>query len=274
MEKFLDWENVIWLVAIVGTAGAGIFCGRQLDRSYDLAKFCGVGIRGYWVLWLIIFIFVFGIYAHYGSWSLFIAIFMGAIFHQNHKYMRNTRLKEGLKSEISSLANDYLKNNLSEVIKEPIAKIIGNKAHDKRLKQAMKSAQETVVILSGLDVEKVETQEFRAALERCLKRGVMVYIGYGYQKTKSAKENINAREIAKEKLDSLMGWYLKRKLEGRLEVYSYPTHSTALIKDDEYAIIGNYDWLSVKNDKKDNQGWYISNSKFVATERDKIVMAQ
>ena len=56
MEKFLDWENVIWLVAIVGTAGAGIFCGRQLDRSYDLAKFCGVGIRGYWVLWIIIFI--------------------------------------------------------------------------------------------------------------------------------------------------------------------------------------------------------------------------
>ena len=274
MEKFLGWENVIWLVAIVGTAGAGIFCGRQLDRSYDLAKFCGVGIRGYWVLWLIIFIFVFGIYAHYGSWSLFIAIFMGAIFHQNHKYMRNTRLREGLKSEISSLANDYLKNNLSEVIKEPIAKIIGNKAHDKRLKQAIKSAQETVVILSGLDVEKVETQEFRTALERCLKRGVMVYIGYGYQKTKSAKENINAREIAKEKLDSLMGWYLKRKLEGRLEVYSYPTHSTALIKDDEYAIIGNYDWLSVKNDKKDHKGWYITNSKFVATERDKIVMAQ
>ena len=274
MEKFLDWENVIWLVAIVGTAGAGIFCGRQLDRSYDLAKFCGVGIRGYWVLWLIIFIFVFGIYAHYGSWSLFITIFIGAVFHQNHKYMRNTRLKEGLKSEISSLANDYLKNNLSEVIKEPIAKIVGNKAHDKRLKQAIKSAQETVVILSGLDVEKVETQEFRTALERCLKRGVMVYIGYGYQKTKSAKEDINAREIAKEKLDSLMGWYLKRKLEGRLEVYSYPTHSTALIKDDEYAIIGNYDWLSVKNDKKDYEGWYISNSKFVATERDKIVMAQ
>ena len=274
MEKFLDWENVIWLVAIVGTAGAGIFCGRQLDRSYDLAKFCGVGIRGYWVLWIIIFIFVFGIYAHYGSWSLFIAIFMGAVFHQNHKYMRKTRLKEGLKSEISSLANDYLKNNLSEVIKEPIAKIVGNKAHDKRLKQAIKSAQETVVILSGLDVEKVETQEFRTALERCLKRGVMVYIGYGYQKTKSAKQDITAREIAKEKLDSLMGWYLKRKLEGRLEVYSYPTHSTALIKDDEYAIIGNYDWLSVKNDKKDHKGWYISNSKFVATERDKIVMAQ
>ncbi len=274
MEKFLDWENVIWLVAIVGTAGAGIFCGRQLDRSYDLAKFCGVGIRGYWVLWLIIFIFVFGIYAHYGSWSLFIAIFMGAVFHQNHKYMRKTRLKEGLKAEISSLANDYLKNNLSEVIKEPIAKIVGNKAHDKRLKQAIKSAQETVVILSGLDVEKVETQEFRTALERCLKRGVMVYIGYGYQKTESAKQDITAREIAKEKLDSLMGWYLKRKLEGRLEVYSYPTHSTALIKDDEYAIIGNYDWLSVKNDKKDHKGWYISNSKFVATERDKIVMAQ
>ena len=274
MEKFLDWENVVWLVAIVGTAGAGIFCGRQLDRSYDLAKFCGVGIRGYWVLWIIIFIFVFGIYAHYGSWSLFIAIFMGAVFHQNHKYMRKTRLKEGLKSEISSLANDYLKNNLSEVIKEPIAKIVGNKAHDKRLKQAIKSAQETVVILSGLDVEKVETQEFRTALERCLKRGVMVYIGYGYQKTKSAKQDITAREIAKEKLDSLMGWYLKRKLEGRLEVYSYPTHSTALIKDDEYAIIGNYDWLSVKNDKKDHKGWYISNSKFVATERDKIVMAQ
>ena len=274
MEKFLGWENVIWLVAIVGTAGAGIFCGRQLDRSYDLAKFCGVGIRGYWVLWLIIFIFVFGIYAHYGSWSLFIAIFMGAIFHQNHKYMRNTRLKEGLKSEISLLANDYLKNNLSEVIKEPIAKIVGNKAHDKKLKQAIKSAQETVVILSGLDVEKVETQEFRAALERCLKRGVMVYIGYGYQKTKSVKEDVNATEIAKEKLDGLMDWYLKRKLEGRLEVYFYPTHSTGLIKDDEYAIIGNYEWLSVENDKEDQKGWYISNSKFVAAERDKIVMAQ
>ena len=176
MENFLGWENVIWLVAIVSTAGVGIFCGRQLDRSYEVTKFCGVGIRGYWVLWIIIFVFVFGIYAHHGGWTLFIAIFMGAIFHQNHKYMRNTRLKEGLKSEISSLANDYLKNNLSEVIKEPIAKIVGNKAHDKKLKQAIKSAQETVVILSGLDVEKVETQEFRAALERCLKRGVMVYI--------------------------------------------------------------------------------------------------
>jgi len=274
VENFLGWENVIWLVAIVSTAGVGIFCGRHLDRSYDLAKFCGVGIRGYWVLWIIIFVFVFGIYAYHGSWSLFIAIFMGAIFHQNHKYMRNTRLKEGLKSEISSLANDNLKNNLSEVIKEPIAKIVGDKAHDKRLKQVIKSAQETVVILSGLDVEKVETQEFRTALERCLKRGVMVYIGYGYQKTKLVEGDVNATETAKETLDDLMGWYLKRKLEGRLEVYFYPTHSTALIKDDEYAIIGNYDWLSVKNDKTDQKGWYISNSKFVAAERDKIVMAQ
>ena len=82
------------------------------------------------------------------------------------------------------------------------------------------------------DVEKVETQEFRTALERCLKRGVMVYIGYGYQKTKLVEGDVNATETAKETLDDLMGWYLKRKLEGRLEVYFYPTHSTALIKDE------------------------------------------
>ena len=35
-------------------------------------------------------------------------------------------------------------------VKEPIAKIVGNKAHDKKLKQAIKSAQETVVILINL----------------------------------------------------------------------------------------------------------------------------
>ena len=61
-----------------------------------------------------------------------------------------------------------------------------------------------------------------------------------------------------------------------ISVYQYTNDNGfyVALQDDEYAIIGNYDWLSVKNDKTDQKGWYISNSKFVAAERDKIVMAQ
>ena len=68
---------------------------------------------------------------------------------------------------------------------------------------------------------------------------------------------------------------VKKKSEGRLEVFFYPSHSNALIKDDKYAIVGGFNWLSDNGTSEiGERSWIVSSRDFVIRERDKIVMGR
>ena len=268
-------DPLVWMGSIVITFVLGFLFGRKIDKSYEFARWLGFGLGGFWLIWTSALSLIFVAYMFYGRLALYPAIFFGIMFHQNHRRMRRSRRNEELVADIDRLDNEVLAKKIQTVIKDPIGVLQTPEAHHKRLMQALKTANETVIILSSLAIDLVDSEEFKTLLGRCLKRGVMVYIGYGYQKPDTERPE---QEVIKEvgaKLEKLVGWCTKKKWEGRLEVYYYPSHPNTLIKDDSYAIIGDYDWLSDRGTQENtNKSWVLTNKEFVAEERDKIVMAQ
>ena len=61
-------------------------------------------------------------------------------------------------------------------------------------------------------------------------------------------------------------------LKGQLIVFSCPNHAKTLIKDDEYAINGCFNWLSnIGTSQNEERSWIVYNKEFVTQERDSII---
>ena len=75
-----------------------------------------------------------------------------------------------------------------------------NKQHRDQLLHAFESAEKVVVVLSGWATSYVVDSEFQRLLAKALKRGVSVYLGYGYQ---AANEPTPPKKHEKEAEDNL-----------------------------------------------------------------------
>ena len=55
-------------------------------------------------------------------------------------------------------------------------------------------------------------------------------------------------------------------------MFSCPNHTKTLIKDDEYAINGSFNWLSnIGTSQNEERSWIVYNKEFVTQERDSII---
>ena len=264
-----------WLGSLFLTFLVAFFVGYKLDRSYELANWLGFGLGGFWLIWLLLLSAIFVLYILYGNLTIYPAIFLGVLFHKNHSRMRKVRRTEDLLSDIETFDNPYLQQEAKRIVKDPISKLETANEHTNKFAAASNSAKETLIILSGCEVGHSQTKEFRSLLRRCMKRGVMIYIGYGYQKngdTSVKQENIKTAKMA---MDALADWATKKDWEGRLEIFLHPDHSNMVIKDDDYAIVGEFDWLANTSDEKVTcRSWVISNREFVKKERDKVILGR
>ena len=266
-------DPLYWVGSIGVTIIFGFLFGRKIDKSYELAKWLGFGIIGYWLIWTFALISIFAAYIFHGKLAIYPGILVVLIFHLNHRQMRRSRKNEEFIADVDRLDNQVLSEHIKTIIKDPIDTLQTHEKHRKKLINALKTANETVVILSGWAVSYAEDKEFRSILGGCLKRGVMVYIGYGNQNSGTKTIERSVKQETSETLDNLMEWCVNKKWEGRLEVFYYAGQSNALIKDDKYAIIGGLNWLSDSGSlNTDELSWIISNRDFIIQERDKIVM--
>ena len=77
---------------------------------------------------------------------------------------------------------------------------------------------------------------------------------------------------ARETLGELQNWCSKEKLSGRIHVFHYPNHAKILIKDDQYAVNGGFNWLSnIGGSQNEERSWVVYNYDFVTSERDEII---
>ena len=264
-----------WAGSIGVTIIFGFLFGRKIDKSYELAKWLGFGIIGYWLIWTFALISVFAAYIFYGKLAIYPGILIVIIFHLNHRQMRRSRKNEEFISDVDRLDNRVLSGHIKTIIKDPIDTLQTREEHRKKLINALKTSSETVVILSEWAVRNTVDKQFRSLLGGCLKRGVMVYIGYGIQKSGTKPVERSVKQETKETLDDLMEWCVNKNWEGRLEVFYYAGQANTLIIDDKYAIIGSLNWLSDKGSlNTDEVSWIISNRDFIIQERDKIVMGR
>ena len=136
----------------------------------------------------------------------------------------------------------------------------------------LRKAKDTVVILSGWATDYAVNEEFRKILRSALQRGVNIFIGYGYQKKGEKPKEKDYERRARETLGELQNWCSKEKLSGRIHVFHYPNHAKILIKDDQYAVNGGFNWLSnIGGSQNEERSWVVYNYDFVTSERDEII---
>lgn len=114
---------------------------------------------------------------------------------------------------------------------------IGVFEHPLRLKTALSSAQRRILIISPWIRRAVVNSQFLTDLERRLKGGVDVQIGYGI-----GLDGAGTDQAAIDKLNALARTYLNFKF-ARLP----STHAKILIYDDVY-ITSSFNWLSYRGD--------------------------
>jgi len=124
--------------------------------------------------------------------------------------------------------------------------------HPPLLKEALESSKSRVMIISPWIKGKVVNDHFIRSLERLLKSGVKVFIGYGISEQVTENPQPQDKAAVKE----------LQKLAARYSHFTFTrlgnTHAKVLIKDSEFAAITSFNWLSFKGDPnrtfRDEQG--------------------
>ena len=144
--------------------------------------------------------------------------------------------------------------------------------HHTLLKRALSNAEQQVIILCGWVTDYVIDREFKALLAAALDRGVNVFIGYGYTTAGEAKPPSKSQRNAEQHLKDLHEWCAQHDPEGILVVKKFPNHAKVLIRDEEYAVMGSFNWLSnAGRSKNAERSWVVKDKKFVRQESEVII---
>lgn len=119
----------------------------------------------------------------------------------------------------------------------------------KKLWEAIETAKDRLLILSGFISSSVVNEEFITAFENALKRGVSVWIGYGFDKDTSEGRNRRKQrdwveaETALGELSSTFPRQLCVRDVGR-------SHEKRLICDDRFTFGGSFNFLSFSGESR------------------------
>ena len=242
----------------------------KISGNYKKAKrnsfFAMIG----WIIWNI---FMLTFLSPLWIWQMVLSII---VFFTGNKILKEklnkNKIIKQLKKDINRIDNKRLKKLLNKIKSEFIKPIEGPQNHRKKLIQVLKEAESSIIILSGWATDYSINEEFRILLQEALRRGVKVYIGYGYQNSFEKKVEKETEKNAINTLKGLQEWSAKVESRGRLYVRYYRNHAKVLICDYKYAINGSFNWLSNKgHSPNDERSWIVYENEFVKKEAEQIM---
>lgn len=144
--------------------------------------------------------------------------------------------------------------------------------HPAILLDAISTAKSRLMIISPWMTTEVVNDDFVERLESTLKRGTSVFIGYGIGDV--GTETVALKPHA-EKARGML-----RDLSERYPKFTFlrlgGTHAKLLVKDDQYAVITSFNWLSFRGDPskkfRDEQGVLIQRADMVNEKWQKQVL--
>ena len=148
------------------------------------------------------------------------------------------------RKQLAEKRDDALKKarSLEEQLNDVPVRPIAVYEHPQLLSMALEHTNKRLLIISPWITDAVVNANFLGHLQRLLKAGVDVYIGYGLDDKK--RERAGARENqAEQSLGKLAAEYAKFRFR-RLG----DTHAKVLIKDSDYYVITSFNWLSFRGD--------------------------
>jgi len=137
--------------------------------------------------------------------------------------------------------------------------------HRPLLEQALQDSQERLLIISPWIRANATNEWLIEKLEKLLKRGVKVFIGYGLGEDDNQKTRDKKAEKAIKKLEQQYDNFCLKRLGD--------THAKIIISDSKFAIVTSFNWLSFKGDPKrtfrDERGTLVSDSQKIKELFDK-----
>ena len=138
------------------------------------------------------------------------------------------------------LTIDQLKQELS---RQPV-EMLRTFECGKVLRDSIANAKDRLLIVSAFLSAQVVNLKFIADIEQCLKRGVQIWIGYGFD-DRGKRERYDWTD-AEDALRQLRKRYKKQLILHDLK----NSHEKILIVDNEYVVVGSYNWLSFQQDPR------------------------
>jgi len=125
--------------------------------------------------------------------------------------------------------------------------------HPKMLEKALSETSERLLIISPWVRAQVVDKPFRESLERLLKKGVKVHIGYGLAEDDGNKKPKDAARGKVPISDSTRRDFERlAKAYANFKVYFVGnTHRKHLVSDQRFAIVSSFNWLSFKGSPDD-----------------------
>lgn len=149
----------------------------------------------------------------------------------------------------------------SEIKKTRVEGIYGN-AHWQSFISAIEDSKNTLFILSGWISSDVIDEQVLFLLEDAIKRGVKIYIGYGFSYPDKKHQKSPKANEALESLIDLQQRTIEDK--GQLHFKEFKNHSKVIVVDNKYRIVGSNNWLS--NRKYSNSEYSIKVFSEIETE--------
>jgi hypothetical protein len=130
--------------------------------------------------------------------------------------------------------------------------IVENEKHRRYLIDALKKADNRIVITSGWIRNSVITEEFKSLFKACLDRKVDIFIYYGF--VYGNRHNDSDREALDffERMNAQYTNFVFRNHLTNDQSGITGNHSKILIQDDRFVVLGSFNWLSNSGKLKKN----------------------
>lgn len=161
---------------------------------------------------------------------------------------------------------------LLEMVPLSAIKLIGTqKEHEQVLDETIAQAQRSICITSGGINHRAMSSRRVKGIERALKRGVHVFLAFGYQSSREEpKLSRDSYGIVK-RLHELSVESQSREGGGKLLLAHVPVHSKLLVRDDSVAVVGSSNWLSNSSFVNMEHSTVIRDRAVAASTRDTVM---
>ena len=213
----------------------------------------------FWSLWTVRFIF---------SPLLIITqlLFTWGTFFVCKKFSKNQKVIDGLRKVLDQEKySEKEQRRYIEASQKSSVYPIRGEQHRQELIDAVISASDRLIILSGWINSYVVNDQFVWQLETAVERGVEIYIGYGWEDSSGNHQETGSHIDAMNRLEKLKGLYSRN-----FHVGKFANHQKILIKDDEFIVCGSHNWLSNNLFKNTEASMKIFSSSLVKSEGERF----
>lgn len=143
-------------------------------------------------------------------------------------------------------------------------RVIEGREHLDFMNDEIGKAAGVIVILSGWISDRVVNDKFAGLLDRKLRDGCQIYIGYGWEDSEGRHTESAPAKRALQKLGRL-----KKSHRENLHVAKYATHEKTLIIDDT-VVLGSNNWLSNSAFKNSERSLAVTKGELALQEQERL----